>query len=166
MNSVDQLSYWERVRTIKIRMSKVKKLIKNLKKIRTLKVFFKLSRTLKVTKMGSWSEHQKWPKWVVDQNIKSDKNHQLDQNVGNQNIKKNVKNFKSQKLSKKTFEVLIFLGAIGYIRTSCFFSFGLFSTQNLFDVLILPMASKKIRTSKVTLSILNWLSMFWSFLTP
>jgi hypothetical protein len=45
----------------------------------------------------------------VDKNVKSYNNHQLGQNV-----KKNVK---SQKLSKKTFEVLIFFDAIGNIRT-------------------------------------------------
>jgi hypothetical protein len=58
---------------------------------------------LKVTKME------------VDQNVKSDNNHQLDQNVKNQNVQKNDK---SQKLSKKTFNVLIFFDAIGNIRTS------------------------------------------------
>jgi hypothetical protein len=36
----------------------------------------------------------------VDQNVESDNNHQLDQNVENQNVEKNIK---SQKLSKKTF---------------------------------------------------------------
>jgi hypothetical protein len=93
----------ETVRTSKIRTSKVKKLIENLKKIRTSKVFFKLIRTSKVTKME------------VDQNVKSDNNHQLDQNVENQNVEKNVK---SQKSSKNTFDVLKFFDAIGNIRTS------------------------------------------------
>jgi hypothetical protein len=51
----------------------------------------------------------------VDQNVESDNNHQLDQNVKNQNVKKNVE---IQKLSKKTFDVLIFFDAIGKIRTS------------------------------------------------
>ena len=36
----------------------------------------------------------------VDQNVESDNNHQLDQNVENQNVEKNIE---SQKLSKKTF---------------------------------------------------------------
>jgi hypothetical protein len=51
----------------------------------------------------------------VDQNVKSDINHQLDQNVENQNVEKNVE---SQKLSKKTLGVLIFFDAIGNIKTS------------------------------------------------
>jgi hypothetical protein len=56
----------------------------------------------------------------VDQNVKSDNNHQLDQNVKNQNVKnQNVKkNVESQKSSKTTFNVLIFFDAIGNIRTS------------------------------------------------
>ncbi len=71
--------------------------------IRTSKVFLKLIRTSKVTKIE------------VDQNVKSDNNHQLDQNVKNQNVKKNVE---SQKSSKITFNVLKFFDAIGNIRTS------------------------------------------------
>jgi hypothetical protein len=51
----------------------------------------------------------------VDQNVKSDNNHHLDQNVKNQNVEKNVE---SQKSSKTTFDVLIFFDAIGNIRTS------------------------------------------------
>ncbi len=51
----------------------------------------------------------------VDQNVESDNNHHLDQNVENQNVEKNVK---SQKSSKTTFDVLIFFDAIGNIRTS------------------------------------------------
>ncbi len=51
----------------------------------------------------------------VDQNIESDNNHHLDQNVENQNVEKNVE---SQKSSKTTFDVLIFFDAIGNIRTS------------------------------------------------
>ncbi len=51
----------------------------------------------------------------VDQNVESDNNHHLDQNVKNQNVKKNVE---SQKSSKTTFDVLIFFDAIGNIRTS------------------------------------------------
>jgi hypothetical protein len=50
----------------------------------------------------------------VYQNIKSHNNHQHDQNVENPNVKKNVK---SQKLSKNTFNILIFFDAIGNIRT-------------------------------------------------
>ncbi len=71
--------------------------------IRTSKVFLKLIRTSKVTKIE------------VDQNVESDNNHQLDQNVKNQNVEKNVK---SQKLSKNTFDVLKIFDAIGNIRTS------------------------------------------------
>jgi hypothetical protein len=41
-------------------------------------------------------------KMEVDHNIRSDKNHQLDQNIKNQNVE-------SQISSKKTFKVLIFL---------------------------------------------------------
>jgi hypothetical protein len=41
----------ERVRTSKIRTSKVEKNIKNLNRTRMSKVFFKLIRTLKVRKM-------------------------------------------------------------------------------------------------------------------
>ncbi len=54
----------------------------------------------------------------VDQNVESDNNHQLDQNVKNQNVEKNVE---SQKSSKNTFDVLKFFDAIGNIRTSKFF---------------------------------------------
>ena len=94
---------WERVKTSKIRMSKVQKLIKNLKKIRTLKVFLKLIRTSIVKKLSK------------DQNVKSVKRWLVDQKVKNQNIKKNVE---SQKLSKKTFDIPIFFDFIGNIRTS------------------------------------------------
>jgi hypothetical protein len=48
----------------------------------------------------------------VDQNVESDNNHQLDQNVENQNVEKNVE---SQKSSKNTFDVLKFFDAIGNI---------------------------------------------------
>jgi hypothetical protein len=48
---------------------------------------------------------------------------------------------------KKDFWCSDLFDAIGNIRMSNVF--GSFSTQNLFDVLILPMESKKIRTSKV-----------------
>jgi hypothetical protein len=78
-----------------------KKNVKNLKRNRTSKVFFKLIRTSKVTKMED------------DQNVESDKNHKPDQNVENQNVKKNVK---SQISSKNTFNILIFFDAIGNIR--------------------------------------------------
>ena len=71
--------------------------------IRTSKVFLKLIRTSKVTKIE------------VDQNVESDNNHQLDQNVKNQNVEKNVE---SQKLSKNTFDVPKFFDTIGNIRTS------------------------------------------------
>jgi hypothetical protein len=56
----------------------------------------------------------------VDQNVKSDNNHQLDQNVENQNVEnQNVKkNVESQKSSKNTFDDLKFFEAIGNIRTS------------------------------------------------
>ena len=46
----------------------------------------------------------------VDQNVESDNNHQLDQNVENQNVE-------SQKSSKNTFDLLKFFDAIGKIRT-------------------------------------------------
>jgi hypothetical protein len=58
-----------------------------------------------------------------------------------QNVEKNVKSV------KMTFDVLIFLDAIGNIRTLKVFVH--FLAKNTFDVLILPMASEKIRTSKI-----------------
>ncbi len=64
-----------------------------------------------------------------------------DENVKNQNVKKNIE---SQKM---TFDVLIFFEAIGNIRTSKVLVH--FLAKNTFDVLILPMASEKIRTSKI-----------------
>ena len=63
----------------------------------------------------------------VDQNVKSDNNHQLDQNVENQNVK-------SQKLSKNTFDILKFFDPIGNIRTSKVF----WATTNG----VLPMCTK------------------------
>ncbi len=64
-----------------------------------------------------------------------------DQNVKNQNVEKNVKSV------KMTFNVLIFLDPIGKIRTLK--ALVHFLAKNTFDVLILPMASEKIRTSKI-----------------
>ena len=64
-----------------------------------------------------------------------------DQNVENQNVEKNVESV------KMTFDVLIFLDAIGKIRTLKVLAH--FLAKNTFDVLILPMASEKIRTSKI-----------------
>jgi hypothetical protein len=64
-----------------------------------------------------------------------------DQNVKNQNIKKNVESLKI------TFNVLIFFDAIGYIRTLKVLEH--FLAKNTFDILILPMASEKIRMSKI-----------------
>jgi hypothetical protein len=64
-----------------------------------------------------------------------------DQNVKNQNVKKNIE---SQKM---TFNFLIFFDFIGIIRTLKVLVH--FLTKNTFDVLILPMASKKIRTFKL-----------------
>jgi DNA polymerase III sliding clamp (beta) subunit (PCNA family) len=64
-----------------------------------------------------------------------------DQNVENQNIKKNVESL------KMTFDVLIFLDAIGNIRTSKVLVH--FLDKNTFNILILPMASEMIRTSKI-----------------
>jgi hypothetical protein len=64
-----------------------------------------------------------------------------DQNVENQNVEKNVKSV------KMTFNVLIFLDAIGNIRTLKVLVH--FLAKNTFDILILPMASEKIRTSKI-----------------
>ncbi len=64
-----------------------------------------------------------------------------DQNVENQNVKKNVESVKI------TFDVLIFLDAIGNIRTLKVFVH--FLAKNTFNVLILPMASEKIRTLKI-----------------
>jgi hypothetical protein len=52
-----------------------------------------------------------------------------------------IKNIKSQKSIKKKFHILIIQNVIGNIRT--------FLPKNLFDVLILPMASEKIRMLKV-----------------
>ncbi len=64
-----------------------------------------------------------------------------DQNVKNQNVEKNVESL------KMTFDVLIFLDTIGNIRTSKVLVH--FLAKNTFDVLILPMASEKIRTTKI-----------------
>ncbi len=78
--------------------------------MRMLKVFLKLIRTLKVRKMPSWSEHQKWERWLIDQIIE------------NQNVKKNIK---SQTLPKNTFELLIFFDAVCKIRKSNLSNFGI-----------------------------------------
>jgi hypothetical protein len=59
-----------------------------------------------------------------------------DQNVKNQIVEKNVE------IVKMTFNVLIFLDAIGNIRTSNVLVH--FLAKNTFDVLILHMASEKI----------------------
>ena len=64
-----------------------------------------------------------------------------DQNVKNQNVEKHVESL------KMTFDVLIFFDAIGNIRTSKVLVH--FLAKNTFKVLILPMASEKIRTSKI-----------------
>jgi DNA polymerase III sliding clamp (beta) subunit (PCNA family) len=64
-----------------------------------------------------------------------------DQNVKNQNVKKNVESL------KMTFNVLIFLDAIGNIRTSKVLVH--FLDKNTLDVLILPMASEKMSRSKI-----------------
>jgi hypothetical protein len=53
-----------------------------------------------------------------------------------------------------TFDVLIFFDAIGNIRTSKVLVH--FLAKNTFDVLILPMASKKIRTLKIKKSNYLW----------
>jgi hypothetical protein len=62
-----------------------------------------------------------------------------DQNVKNQNVEKNLESL------KMTFDVLIFFDAIG--RTLKVLVH--FLAKNTFDVLILPMASEKIRMSKI-----------------
>jgi hypothetical protein len=64
-----------------------------------------------------------------------------DQNVENQKVEKNVESV------KMTFDFLIFLDAIGNIRTLKVFVH--FLAINTFDDLIIPMASEKIRTSKI-----------------
>ena len=64
-----------------------------------------------------------------------------DQNVKNQNVEKNVQSL------KMTFNVLIFFDAIGNIRMSKVAVH--FLAKNIFNILILPMASEKIRTSKI-----------------
>jgi hypothetical protein len=61
-----------------------------------------------------------------------------DQNIRNQNVEKNIE---SQKM---TFNVLIFFDAISNIRTSKVLVH--FLAKNIFDILILPMASEKIRS--------------------
>jgi hypothetical protein len=71
---------------------------------------------------------------VKNQNVKN-------QNVKNQNVEKNVESL------KMTFDVLIFLDAIGNIRTSNVLVH--FLAKNTYDMVILPMASEKIRTSKI-----------------
>ena len=58
-----------------------------------------------------------------------------------QNVKKNVESV------KMILYVLTFLDAIGNIRTSKVLV--LFLAKNTFNVLILPMVSEKIRTSKI-----------------
>jgi hypothetical protein len=82
-------------------------------------------------------ERSERQKFVLKMNVRTSK----DQNVENQDVKKNVESV------KMTFDVLIFLDAIGNIRTSKVFVH--FLAKNTFDVLILPMASEKIRTSKI-----------------
>ena len=62
-----------------------------------------------------------------------------------QNIEKNVK--KNVESLKMTFEVLIFFDVIRYIRMSKVLVH--FLAKNTFDVLILPMASEKIRMLKI-----------------
>ena len=64
-----------------------------------------------------------------------------DQNVKNQNVEKHVESL------KMTFDVPIFFDAIGNIRTSKVLVH--FLAKNTFYVLILPMASEKIRTYKI-----------------
>jgi hypothetical protein len=64
-----------------------------------------------------------------------------DQKVKNQNVKKNVKSL------KMTLDLLIFFDAIGNIRTLKVLVH--FLANNTFNILILPMASQKIRTSKI-----------------
>ncbi len=64
-----------------------------------------------------------------------------DQYVKNQKVEKNVESL------KMTFNILIFFDAIGNIRTSKVLVH--FLAKNTFDLLILPMASEKIRTSKI-----------------
>jgi hypothetical protein len=66
-----------------------------------------------------------------------------DQNIKNLNFEKNIK---SQKMGM-TFNVLIFFDAIGNIRMSKVLVH--FLAKNIFNVLILLIASKKIRTSKI-----------------
>jgi hypothetical protein len=63
------------------------------------------------------------------------------QNVENQNVEKNIES------PKLTFVVLIFFDAICNIRTSKVLVH--FLAKNTLDILILPMASEKIRTSKI-----------------
>jgi hypothetical protein len=64
-----------------------------------------------------------------------------DQNVKNLNVEKNVKSL------KMTFDILIFFDPTGNIRTSKVLVH--FLAKNTFHVLVLPMASEKIRTSKI-----------------
>jgi hypothetical protein len=63
------------------------------------------------------------------------------QNVENQNVEKNIE---SQKM---TFDIMIFFDAIGNIIMSEVLLH--FLAKHSFNILILPLASKKIRTSKV-----------------
>jgi len=64
-----------------------------------------------------------------------------DQNVKNLNVEKNVKSL------KMTFDILIFFDPTGNIRMSKVLVH--FLAKNTFHVLVLPMASEKIRTSKI-----------------
>ncbi len=61
---------------------------------------------------------------------------------------------KERRKSKMTLDVLIFFDPIGKIRTSKVLVH--FLAKNTFNVLILPMASEKIRTSKIKKSNYLW----------
>ncbi len=105
--------------------------------IRASKVFFKLIRTSKVRKIRTLKVRK--IRTMKVRKIRTTK--VVDQYVKNQNVKKIIK---SKKSNINTLDVLIIQNAIGNIRTSKVAFVG-----NPFDVLILPMASEKIRLLKV-----------------
>jgi hypothetical protein len=93
--------------------------------VESLKVDWKFEKDQVVESLLlNWSERWKWGGWSEHRKSERQKERQ-----------------------KSMFNVLVFLDAIGNIRTSKVLVH--FLAKNTFDILILPMASKKIRTSKI-----------------
>jgi hypothetical protein len=73
------------------------------------------------------------------------------QNIENQTKRKNIKKIpKHQNIKKCIFSSSLLL--LQSERQKCLFSSSLLRKKKTFDVLIFPMASKKIRTSKIEIS--------------